>query len=917
MSSKKDLLYDLVETLVKDKYEKNGVIEERDIAEAINQFKFLPMFNGEITEEDIKQIKNEMTSKMSIRLDLGTLLKINYKYEKWFLSKKSELDMKYWERYKKYLLKDKKFSPIVINNMDDILDTLTDLLGDPSIDGEFQRRGLIVGDVQSGKTSNYTGLICKAADAGYKAIVLLTGTIEKLRKQTQMRIDEGFVGKDSAAMIKQNEDSIVVGAGVYDSSIHPMVLTSTTNDFKIQTARSLGFDLKSINQPVVFVVKKNVASLKNLNKWLRTFNKAGEESINQSLLLVDDESDNASVNTNPEDRNPTSINKQIRDLLNLFNRSSYVGFTATPFANIFIDPETNDSMLKEDLFPKDYIYSLNAPSNYIGARDIFREDGKYHDMLEMIDEQYIQESLPMNHKSYYVIEYIPTDLKKAICTFLVANVIRDLRGDNKAHRSMLINVSRFTNVQAQVNILVNTYLKDVQSSVKIFGSLSKEEALKDKYVYDLYNAYNVYYKNCEFTWEEIQNKLHKSIAPVTTVVVNQRSNKSLDYEDYETTGLRVIAIGGLSLSRGLTLEGLMVSYLYRNSKMYDTLMQMGRWFGYRKNYEDLCKIWMTEESIAWYEHISEATDELRLEIKKYENSGYTPKQFGLRVRSDINSLLVTARNKMRTASSQEISVSLSGEVIETPNIYEDKDKNISNKDAVKKLLRRLKSINKKSIKPGTSYVYYKDVDVKHILEFLNDIEVPLANTSFNIDSIVEFIDGYKGSELDKWDIGFVSGKSERQFNIDEDKSINLIERSFSIENGNKLIRMNGKHNRIGSAGEGKIGLSKEEINRVADMHEKEYTGEKKLISQRFYFNSISRNPLLLIYMIDLKDCKPSETEHSKKVKEKYKKEDIPLVGFSIGIPSLKDSESKYIRYTTNKIHQMLHSEDLYDIGDEE
>ena len=913
MSSNIELFYNLVETYVKNIYDQKKVIEESDINDGVNQFKDMPIFNGEIREEHIKQIKNEITSKMSIKLDLGTLLNGDYKYEKWFLSKKSELDMKYWERYKKYLLNDKKFSPVVVNTMDDMLDTLTDLLGDPSIKGEFQRRGLIVGDVQSGKTSNYTGLICKAADAGYKAIVLLTGTIEKLRKQTQMRIDEGFVGMDSAAMIKQSEDSII-GAGFYDSSIHPMVLTSTMNDFKIQTARSLGFDLKSINQPVIFVVKKNVASLKNLNKWLRTFNKAGEESINQSLLLVDDESDNASVNTNPEDRNPTSINKQIRDLLNLFNKSSYVGFTATPFANIFIDPDTNDSMLKEDLFPKDYIYSLNAPSNYIGARDIFREDGKYFSMLEIIDEESIEECLPINHKNYDTIEYIPSDLKKAICTFLVANVIRDLRGDNKAHRSMLINISRFTNIQDQVNILVNSYLKDIQSAVKVFAGLEKDKALKNEYIQDLYNAYNSYYKGCGFDWDDIQYNLHKSIASVTTVVVNQRSNKSLDYEEYESAGLRVIAIGGLSLSRGLTLEGLMVSYLYRNSKMYDTLMQMGRWFGYRKNYEDLCKIWMTEESISWYEHISEATDELREEIKKYENSGLTPKDFGLRVRSDINTLLVTARNKMRTASSQEISVSLSGEVIETPSIYEDKSKNINNQTAVDNLLTSLNNIDKKPIKPGKSYVYYKDVDKKHILELLNNIEVPLANTFFDTNSIVEFVDGYKGKELEKWDIGFVSGKSERTFNI-EDKEIHLIERAFSLENENKILRMNGNHNRIGSAGEGKIGLDKDQLDIVHEMHEKKYNGKKKSIPQKFYFNSISRNPLLLIYMVALGDYKLSENEYVNKIKDKYK--DTPLIGFGIGIPSLQHAESKYIRYTTNKVHQMLNDEDFNYIGDEE
>ena len=352
----KDQFYNLLISLIVGQ----DIVEEKKIDEYINQFKVLPMFSTSLTEEDIKNVRNKITSEMSIKLDMGTLLKGDYNYKKWFLNKKSELDMKYWERYKTYLLQDKKFSPTVVNTMDDILDTLTDLLGDPSTDSKFQRRGLIMGDVQSGKTSNYTGLICKGADAGYKVIVLLTGTIEKLRKQTQLRLDEGFVGIDSAAMIKNRENNRI-GVGKYDQTITPVVLTSTINDFKAQTARNLGFDLKTINQPVIFVVKKNVSSLKHLNKWLRTFNKGTEESIDNSLLLIDDESDNASVNTNPEDRNPTSINAQIRDLLNIFTKSSYVGFTATPFANIFIDPDTNDSMLKEDLFPKYYIYSLNAP----------------------------------------------------------------------------------------------------------------------------------------------------------------------------------------------------------------------------------------------------------------------------------------------------------------------------------------------------------------------------------------------------------------------------------------------------------------------------------------------------------------------------------------------------------------------------
>lgn len=325
-------------------------IKERTIDEKIEELRCLPTFSG-LSDIEVENVRAEIKSEFSIKLDQGSLIQ-EKGHEKWFLDKKTLLDMKYWERYKKYLLNDKGFSVKVVNVMDDILDKLTDLLGDPSRDVAYSRRGLIIGDVQSGKTANYLGLICKAVDAGYKVVVLMTGTIEKLRKQTQMRVDEGFVGADSDAMVKMLENGQVIGVGKYDSSIRPMVLTSTADDFKQQNANNLGFDLRNINGPVIFVVKKNSSILKRLNKWLTTFNQNGQQKIRQSILMIDDEADNASVNTNKDEDSPTAINGQIRDLVSKFEKSSYVGFTATPFANIFIDPDSYDAMLEEDLFPK-------------------------------------------------------------------------------------------------------------------------------------------------------------------------------------------------------------------------------------------------------------------------------------------------------------------------------------------------------------------------------------------------------------------------------------------------------------------------------------------------------------------------------------------------------------------------------------
>ena len=321
-------------------------LEESQIDEKVMEVSGMPTFAG-LSSDELEEVKQSIKSEISIKLDKGVLIE-EKGHERWFLSRKASLEMKYWERYRKYLLADKGFSSKVVNTMDDVLDTLTDLLGDPTRNIAYKRRGLIIGDVQSGKTANYTGLICKAVDSGYKVVVLLTGTIEKLRQQTQSRIDEGFVGRDSDALMKQQENRIVIGVGKYDASISPVCLTSTSDDFKQQNASNLNFDLRNINGSVIFVVKKNSSVLKRLNKWLRTFNQNGDKPIDNSILLIDDEADNASVNTKDADA-PTAINAQIREMLKNFTKSSYVGFTATPFANIFIDPDNYNDMVAEDL----------------------------------------------------------------------------------------------------------------------------------------------------------------------------------------------------------------------------------------------------------------------------------------------------------------------------------------------------------------------------------------------------------------------------------------------------------------------------------------------------------------------------------------------------------------------------------------
>lgn len=842
-----------------------------------------------LEDDEIEEIKRQVKFECSIKMMEGASVK--EKHKEWFLNRKADLDMKYWNRYRTYLI-DKGFSVNVVNKMDDILDKLTDYLGDPCSDSEFQRRGLVIGDVQSGKTSNYTGLICKAADAKYRVIVLLTGTIEKLRRQTQSRIDEGFVGMKSIKRIKNDDNDALVGVGKIDKSVSPIVLTTTEADFKTSTATSVKMNIESTNNTFLFVIKKNVSTLKQLNKWLRDYNLNGKEKINASLLMVDDESDNASVNTAKPENNPTAINAQIREMLNIFTKSSYVGFTATPFANIFIDPDIEGNMEKEDIFPKDYIYSLDAPSNYIGARDIFGENSKYRYMIKELEEYELEASISLTMKKDDTVVKIPESMKDAINHFLIANVIRDLRNQIKTHRSMMINVSRFTNIQLQIEQIVKNYVKEIQESVRLYGKLDDTKALKDININRLYGMFVREFSNKGYTWEQIKDQLLKSIEPIKVVSVNSLKKNSLEYEDDK---IRVIAVGGFSLSRGLTLEGLMTSYMYGNTKMYDTLMQKGRWFGYRSGYEDLCSVWMTGESIDWYESISDATDELRRSIKVMESEGARPIDFGLMVRCDVDALEITARNKMRTAKEFTRNVSLSAEVVETPKIKNDIDVNNNNKKAVDILIKNIDQ--KIEIDNDTNIAGIKNVDKSYILEFLKNFEVSNLNYQFNTEAIVEFLEKYQGTELEKWDIAFIGGSSEREHTEYGDK-VKYVKRSFTLENEGKLIRISGKRNRLGSQTDTRYGLTIEQINKQKEKILK--MDEKPQLSEKDYMRGIERNPLLLIYFIDL-ITKEGDNEDKEAVAKRY--ENMPLTGIGLAIPTLKNEITKYAKYKINLIAQ--------------
>lgn len=897
---------------------------EEHILKLVNAYSVVPGLN--LTNEEKEIAIKEIFSRMKIKMDVGSFIK-DLNHKPWYNNAKKDIEGEFWNRYRSYLLDGKNFAIETVNAIDRSTDIMMDMLGNPNQTSSFSCRGLVIGDVQSGKTSTYTALINKAADAGYKVIILLTGTIEKLRQQTQSRLDEGFVGLDSTGFVN-NRNKIDVGVGKINGSFSACSVTSTIGDFNQKTASQLNITLKNISDPVIFVLKKNKSVLTKLEKWLKVYN-AVDGKISYPMLMIDDEADNASVNTKKEDQDPTAINAGIRKLLTLFTHSTYVAFTATPYANIFINPDSDDDMLKDDLFPRDFIYALDAPTNYIGPDSVFLETGKYHYMLNENDD--CEDILPEKHRKDAEFEKIPNSLKAAICSFFISNAIRDLRGHENTHRSMLINISRFIDVQEKIRIKVDDFVREYQRQYKLYGKMGAlgESHSAIQYTKKIYESQflnkEIEDKENVFSWPVIQEKLSESCAPIVVRTVNGKNSKvNLNYDDNSELGLRIIAVGGFSLSRGLTLEGLSTSYYYRNSKMYDTLMQMGRWFGYRNHYADLCRIWMSEQSQDWYENITIAQDELKQEVKKMMNAKRTPKEFGLGVRNDDNALLVTAVNKMRNAKEYTMSISLCGHVVETSYLPLSEKINRKNNETIYNWLNCLnengyKYVQDKKINGKTYSLDQKnhkqilDINKKFIIDLLSEFKVSNYNFNFQPENIIDMIQDDNEGSFNEWDLIIADNSKNNREKITSDLSVGPIKRSYIINKEKKYIQMSGSKSRLGSVNYAKGGLTKEEAGKIEKIARsyKPTTVEKINYNQNDYFSTgFKRNPLLIIYPVSLLNDGKKQIEH-KELVENYGN---LVFGLAIGFPDIEGKGKKIYKYKINlvKWKEILGIDDDYE-----
>ncbi len=666
---------------------------------------------------DLRNIVTEAMVSVDTRMGAGvSLVDVTAKHDDQWVHKREGINWAYANSYEEFL-RNEGWPPQMVQSLSDVTTRILGHLQDPLSEGTtWSRRGLVIGHVQSGKTANYTGLIARAADAGYKFIIVIAGIHNNLRKQTQQRIDEAFIGRSS-----DPEDRRNIGVGLAPGYPHPATLTNVSEDFNKNTAAKSGWKLNDFSKPIILVIKKNVTTLTALHKWLKELNAEGDGRISDvPMLLIDDEADNASINTNKEDLDPTRTNAMIRRILGLFAKSCYVGYTATPFANIFINPDAYDADVREELFPRDFIYCLDAPTTYFGAEKVFLDEETSQSIVRPIND--CEDIIPYTHKRDDPVQELPPSLYRALDEFIVARAIRNLRGQTGRHCSMMVNVSRFVPVQKAVRDFLSLRKKRIREAVQANYAMPEDVSSRNTYMQGLKQAFEDEYADAGFSWPEVKTVLNGVFEHLHLYVINSKSDEVLDYPRYEKegVGLTAIAVGGLSLSRGLTIEGLTASYMYRNTRMYDTLMQMGRWFGYRLGFEDLCRIHLSPDSINWYSHIADAAEELVQQVKRMRRDGLSPKDFGLYVRSHPDSLLITAANKMRSGQEVTVEQCFSGRLRESHIVSTDPEVNARNFEVIADCWRR--GFGGRPEEPTEKGVIFKDVPVEAIDEFLTRFE---------------------------------------------------------------------------------------------------------------------------------------------------------------------------------------------------
>jgi hypothetical protein len=862
----------------------------------------------------------------------GEITILSEDVEPWLNDEKANINFELWNRYKLYMAKNDPSFPV--NDLDDFTDKILDKCVNPKKSGSWDRRGMVVGHVQSGKTSNYVGLINKATDAGYKVIIIIAGTISSLRRQTQERIDAGYIGRNSSAFIREKENKIV-GVGNYTVGTDIYSLTSAyyksgdEGDFSQAVANRLNIPIGK--NPVVFVIKKNKSILENLIDWFSKDVNAKVVDGTPKLfdvpaLIIDDEADAASVNASRDINDIKTINRLIRTLLNIFNQNTFVGYTATPYANLFISQEYNEEnttvvknktyKIGEDLFPRDFIINIKAPTNYIGAAKIFGYENVKPELtkepLDIFRE--INDFDPpffrtINRENKDILpEYLPQSLESAIKSFILTCAIRRVRGHENKHNSMLVHVALLVRWIDRVAYLVNEKTKEYKNAIQSEDETLINE-LKEIYETDFLPTTQNVLENLDYTdirikqhtWEEVKNELKNGVLKIdvrsvhgtrSTTNLEYHNIEEIDYNRYEN-GLSVIAVGGSRLSRGITLEGLSVSYYIRTTRMYDSLMQMGRWFGYRPGYVDLCRLYTTNQIFEWFNHITMATEEMRNDFDEMTATHQRPKDFRLKVRNHHGLLTITSLNKLYF--SEDIEISFSGENPQTYCLLKTKTAIENNFNALRNLVSTIGFSTKENRienKGKTRCLFYPKANIDALCSFIDAYKID--QPSINNATLSDYIRTQsRANKIKEWSICILSNSDDRVF-IDYQGKTPRNERkpnenlaTYELKHNNEVITMGCtvRNQQIGRGGEFYL-ISKNQIDQTGDRYfdlSKDQDYSKMPYAEIKAQRQVEKKGLLLIYALDERGT-PNVNNG------------IPIIGYSLHFPRIED-EIK-VSYTT-------------------
>lgn len=780
-------------------------------------------------------------------------------------------------------------------------------------------RGLVVGNVQSGKTANMAALISMAADAGWNMFIILTGTIENLRQQTEERIHSDLT--NSYGNVRYHLLRSLKPSTPYPDRLQDLKIEDNHNKY-------------------LYLCLKNSTRLRDLLKWI---NKDSNKKKHLKILIIDDEADQAGINTadiNEEERR--TINDLIISLV--YNRDherrkqtvkvfgdygamNYIGYTATPYANI-LNEASEDS-----LYPHNFIAVLSTSNEYFGPQQIFGMEGTPFEGLPIINNITGLELTTIKRIHNGKKENLPKSFIESLMWFLCCVSISRFWGRKKP-MSMLIHTSQKQRDHLNFYKTVKRFF-DSKDTYEILA-LCKEvysiqtnqfDLEKLRLFYPNYGIADDYIKSFP-KFEEILPHLEDLIKiniqhimmnddreleysnGIHLCVDNCQHNQAKDdgtylrlvYPDEQTCEIvtpAFIVIGGSTLSRGLTLEGLVSTYFLRSTTQADTLMQMGRWFGYRRGYELLPRIWLSKQTLKQFKFLSILDHELRKEIHEMEINDVTPSEYGPRVSTHPKAsfIRVTAKNRMQSA--EEVDIDYSGSSHQTVVFYKDKSILQNNLQVTEELIESLGKDDNKNMDAKNCRVF-RSVDTDKITKFLSRLRYPEQTLFYDMSSLVTWIENIEEEGyLNKWNVilaGLTSGEEYKFANVSIFK-VNRSQLKKTTENDTVNIGvLKGPRDEIAD-----IDLE----NATEEMYEKYKKLKSNYVEIRKLFN-LDKTPQLVIYIID-KDSKVTHNDKAKNREDLEVEEDV--VGIWLNIPA-KDGENNYSTKLRIKLDNSFDKGDL-------